>query len=157
MIARTDTMRLRPFSALVPTAETGQWTDHGRALYAVRLLAAQLLLARWITLGARFLVLDGGRVGPWAVEVDGLSCWPLASIEAAQILCASVAAGERYQGWAKAWRMAMRESGAASPRCAGCNTEAVPRSQGGFDDYPEHITHACPACGNGWTETGAEQ
>ena len=158
MIAHQDTMRFRPFSALVPTAETGQWTDHGRALYAVRLLAARMMLASWTERFPAFThaVLVAGVVGLRQGPHPTRPSWPLNALEVPSLIVASVAMGVEYASWPGAWRMAMRESGAASPRCAGCNTEAVPRSHGGFDDYPEHITHACPACGNGWTETGAE-
>lgn len=196
MIARTD--------------RTGQWTDHGRALYALRRLTACHLLARWTQAGGAWLVLNKGVCEVRSTPDDSAPCWPLDSREAEQILTASVAMGHRYAGWDRSSRWAMRESGAASnvskpervtcdecqgeghfdedpsdptnkcdkcdgtgslcddcqsppseckcgaasPCCPWCRAEGVSREQGGFDDYPEHITHACPACGNGWEERG---
>ena len=152
-------MRLRPFSALVPTAETGQWTDHGRALYAVRLLAARMMLLAIVNEHPRLThaVLVGGVMGLFPGPHSTLPCWPLGAPEVPALLVASVSAGHYYAAWPAALREALANVGAASPCCPWCRAEGVPRSQGGFDDYPEHITHACPACGNGWTETGAEQ
>lgn len=164
MIARADTMRLRPFSALVPTLATGQWTDHGRALYAVRLLAARMMLFAIIEARPSFThaVLAGGVLGLHQGSHPTLPSWPLSAPEVPAMLVASVAMGMVYPAWPAAIREALATVGAASPRCEACRLsggdgEVVSRAQGGFDDYPAHITHACTACGNGWTETGAEQ
>ena len=159
MIARTDTMRLLPFSALVPTLATGQWTDHGRALYVVRLLAARMMLFAIIEAHPSFThaVLAGGVLGLHQGSHPTLPSWYLSDPAAPALLVASVAMGVVYPTWPAAMREAQASVGEGSPCCPWCQAEAVPRSQGGFDDYPSHITHACPACGNGWTETGAEQ
>ena len=152
MIAHQDTMRLRPFSALVPTLRTGQWTDHGRALYATYWLAARMMLAGIVSHypGVTHAVLRDGAIGIHPGPHPTLPSWPLSAPEVPALLVASVAAGVVYASWPGALREAMRERGAASPRCEACGSVGVPREQGGFDDYPSHITHACPACGNGW-------
>lgn len=149
---RPDTMRLRPFSALVPTLRTGQWTDHGRALYATYWLAARMMLAGIVSHypGVTHAVLRDGAVGIHPGPHPVLPSWPLSAPEVPALLVASVAAGVVYASWPGALREAMRESGAVSPCCPWCNAEGVSRDQGGFDDYPPHITHACTACGNGW-------
>lgn len=155
-----DTMRApnRPYGWIARCLLTDQWTDHGRALHALRRLTARHLLFRWSQAGGQWLVLNKGVCEVRSTPDDSAPCWALDSREAEQILTASVAMGHRYAGWDRSSRWAMRESGAVSIRCESCALsgdagEVVARDQGGFDDYPPHVTHACLSCGAGWAQS----
>lgn len=77
--------------------------------HSVIVLAAAFMLSRWYQQGARSLVLKDGRVdtsnappepGTWAIDADG-----------ARLLAATIAAGERYNGFEDAVKAAKEEIG----------------------------------------------
>jgi hypothetical protein len=77
--------------------------------YPILLLAASYLLARWQVLGSRTVRLADGRIEPEPTSEPG--AWPIDTPEAAQVLTATVLAGQAYAGWTRALRTAQRALG----------------------------------------------
>jgi hypothetical protein len=76
-----------------------------RELYLQRRTAAKILLAQWFR-GATLVTVSKGALEPCALMPKGLPAWPIASVEAEELLVASVAVGHRYAGWEEALRQA---------------------------------------------------
>ena len=77
--------------------------------HAVRRLAAGLLLATWAGRGVRSVRLEAGRLWPELLAPEHVVGWAVEAPEAQQLLVATTALGERYQGWVRAMRIARRE------------------------------------------------
>lgn len=77
-------------------------------LHQLRLIAAHILVARWVDGLARFVVLAKGRLEPHPVDPKRGAVWPIGAPEVERILVATVCGGARYQGWGQAMTTAMQ-------------------------------------------------
>lgn len=77
--------------------------------HAVRRRAAGLLLATWAQRAVRSVRLEAGRLWPELLAPEHVVGWAVEAPEAQQLLVATAALGERYQGWQRALRIARRE------------------------------------------------